>query len=867
MSVTSTSDAVLFVDHEGRPLHFFLPMSLASRNSFKEKIELNGGVIAQSELMPSIIKIGDPAKPQSYDASWLSFRYIDDTLREGALQNPEFYVMDDPVAPLHSARNADPTPTTQRETPLSGGLPNGVGSRGTRTEFTPAEDDILRRIVHRPGVATSGNKIYQLIAQHYGGHSFHSWRDRYIRHMRPIWGAPNDNTAMDVNATDEHILTQSYLRAPHLAERISRSSTPQPRLQQQQELRTPATPPALKKQRAAFSTTDDEILLRAIAEKGETASTYKALGHRHPHHTWESWKNRVKALKKKNSGTMPDPDQTLAFDISDISTSNLENLELSLAPSTASGKQSKASHVDDMESEQVNPNIDPNLQQLQLSMILDDEHQEAFEQQFSQQSQFDTTRDLIMQQQLQNEDQTASPFDFQQTTEDMLLQNLQESVSAVQTRHQPPSRRRSNLKASNALKTTRKRRQINIHDPTADENVGRVSDIEDGSTPTASKTMKGDLPKKRKTRAAAIAAAGRAAALTRTGHHLQTPSKFQVEPSDSNHKSPKSVRHESPGLVHDVAVDTLPEFAVELPEPKTRAARARATSTEAQPSSVPAMDVSDREWAAIQDNTEPAEAFIRIDTVLSEDDIRAEEQIRGALGAPNPRLTRSHQQTLDHIDDGNFVQPSSVRPSDLQAPPLRSSRKRARQEVRATPESSPVAPAISMLTGPHTSADDAYDAPSPTPASPSKSYSQSQFLQDTQAIRGELVDFDFDTTIHGFELGSQEQRHEEEIQMQAHQRKAHWVERQAKLHNITPTDAIDAWNRASGNQSIASKIVSAYGRGESPPRMPGVWTKADDEIIRSADVAAMEQVDRYHEASGGVESRLLFLEQLDELRL
>lgn len=876
----------LFTDPDGEPLRFFLPMSLASRSTFKEKVEQNGGVLVQSELMNNIIKIGDPAKPQSYDASWLNFRYIDDALREGQLQNPEFYVMDNPNHVMNIISPGKIMPTTQRETPISGSLPNGVGSRGTRMEFTPEEDDILRRIVHRPGVATSGNKIYQLIAQQYGGHSFHSWRDRYIRHMRPIWGPPSEEAAMDVNATDDFILTQSYLRAPHVsasdrpsARHASASAAPEEITQAEEELRTPVTPPVIKKQRAAFSTTDDEILLRAIAEKGETASTYKDLGQRHPHHTWESWKNRVKALKKRHNGTLPDPDQMLTMpDLSDISASNME-LEMSMQEHADNMKplqqaaHEHQTHHDQHHQDLVDPNIDPNLQLQQLSMIMDDPNQQAFEQQFDE-GHFDPTQDLNMQQQLQQEDAGGSPFDFQ-STEDMLRHNLQgHTVEDLQLAQQHANEKALNMAlSSNQASIGPGKRQINIHDPSLDENAGPVSDIDDpaSQTQTRGKRAPKRVTKKRKTNAAARAAAERAAAVPKT-QTPATPSRQVEGLSPLNPKSAKQEHHdrEKPALVQAVRDDAAQEFLVDVPEPRTRAARARAASQEPLPGNDILGAVKGKDRAATQPNARSAEPFLRpdqslLDGDLNEDDLRAEEQLRRAITKTVGRHNKAQVPMMPQIEEDAFLQTNELLDPAFAASTPRSNRHRGMREVRATPNSSPIRPPVSQLRAPHDPEREVnfsvdFDPPSPTPASPGKSsFSQSQFLQDTQAIRGE-IDFDFDTTIHELELDSGEQQFQAEVRAAAYQRKLNWIERQMTQHNIPVRDAEDAWNRTSGVQSLAVKVVQAYVEGRSPPRIPGVWMEEDDDIIRSADAKAMEAVDRFHD--GAVESRLSFLDQL-----
>ena len=788
------ADASLFIDPEGQPFRFFLPMSLASRNTFKEKIEGHGGVIVPSELMPNIIKIGDPAKPNSFDSSWLNFRYIDDAIRAGHLQNAEFYVMDNPPHMLNMLQE-EHTAVTQRATPSNGSLPNGVGSRGTRMEFTPEEDDILRRIVHRPGVATSGNKIYQLIASQYGGHSFHSWRDRYIRHMRPIWGPPTEEQVLAVNPTDDFILSQSYLRAPHTSNnRASKSGSAQPRQEQSEikelpeevvdQLGPTETPVTVKKQRASFTSTDDEILLTAIAEKGETAATFKYLGARHPHHTWESWKNRVKALKKRNNGVIPKPD-----DMSRVDTMGEESqADISMQMQPQELPMEAALPLPEDASLPVDPNIDPNLQQLQsLSAILDDPNQAEFEQQFPDSHEYNAQ----LQEQLRQEDAPPTTFDFPET-EQLLRQNLQGHppvASQIQTR--TPARKRG-------APAKRGKRQINIHDPTVDENAGAVSDIEDETQTTRQKPAPREV-KKRKTNAAAKAAALRA--LNSPRPELTTPSK-SIDPS-TQPKSAKQEHHERErlGLVKAVRDDAMAEFVAQEAQEPRRSTRVRGQSQEPQTGRTPA-------------HVEPT----------SEDDAAAAEQIRQA----------QNDDRLQSISEHASLAPKSAKRGKV---------------VRATPNSSPQRPPVSQLRAGVTHSP-IFEAPSPTPASPPKYHSQ--YMPDTQDIRGE-VDFDFDTTIPEIDIDSQHN----DMQIAQEQRKQNWITRQAHDYGISEMDVADAWHKCSGVQSLALKVVEAYAAGSELPQLPGIWSNEDDAVIYSTDARAMEQLYNFH--GNAVDTRIVYL--------
>lgn len=876
----------VFVDEDGDRLRFFLPMSLPSRHSFKEKIEANGGVLVQSELMENIIKIGDPAKPQCFDASWVSFKYIDDAIRAGVLPAPEFYVMPDTMGALRLGHNPGLhiPEFKNRATPSSGGLPNGVGSRGQRMEFTPEEDDVLRRIVHRPGVATSGNKIYQLIAAKYGGHSFHSWRDRYIRHMRPIWGPPTDTDAMDVNPVDHKILEQSYLRAPHAttAERTQERTTAISAVragssEHDQTLTTPATPPAMKKSRAAFSTTDDEILLRALLERGEIAATYKFLGKRHPHHTWESWKNRIKALKKKNNGNLPNL-ETMHPNFATSADDELDPGE----PATAATVQNvKTSSSQQVQHGLVDANIDPTLQSANHMLrplskyIAPDKAQDDFEEQMQGQSAYIPDQQMHLQHQpqvQQQDDPTAQQYRYMAQTEQILAQQMRdETTSALHIPHQGPSKKRDASHLSNDADFERQgTRHINIHDPTLDENAGRVSDIEDATQPPTTNKRPKRVTKKRKTNAAAQAAAARAAAVPRLNHVPMTPSRMSEVPNPSDLRSAKQEHHERErlGLV-DAARDHLnQEFTLASHEPRTRAARARAASQEPQ-SIIPSGYLGHADqWTTLRNETGTAEDFVGTDIPLN--DIST-----GAAGSNDRTRTsgrnlKSHAGSMEQIDENGFLQTddeqtNELLPTGFAIDAIRSGKLTTQQEVLATPNTSPVRLSMSQYkasagTDPGIDFGNEFEPPSPTPDTPNRSFSQSQFLQDTQSIRGDLG-FDFVLNDLG-EYDPEVARKATEAHDSAQIRKANWVERQAKIHRIPLQDAEAAWYQTSGVQSLATKIVQAYSEGKSPQRAPGIWTDEDDRIIQSADAAAIAQVDAYH--GGQMDMRLIFLENMNQ---
>ncbi|ORY61397.1 uncharacterized protein BCR38DRAFT_411274 [Pseudomassariella vexata] len=92
-------------------------------------------------------------------------------------------------APSPSAGRATPTssqPGTQNSRPSGG--PSPGSARATRAKFSEEEDQLLIDYIREckeNGKRLSGNTIYQELAEDFPQHTAHSWRDRYLRHLKP----------------------------------------------------------------------------------------------------------------------------------------------------------------------------------------------------------------------------------------------------------------------------------------------------------------------------------------------------------------------------------------------------------------------------------------------------------------------------------------------------------------------------------------------------------------------------------------------------------------------------------------------------------------------------------------------------------
>lgn len=145
-------------------LKFYIHSQVPLRQSFVEKLKVhpifpsnnqltiltpssqsNGGKVVELESKADVL-IGDPMRPKKAPMSSISYKYIEDCVREGKLLNIE-----SPKYRVHIQPQRRP----------------GVSSNGgkkTRNAFTPEEDTVLVKWVvqqRNAGYATKGNVIYE----------------------------------------------------------------------------------------------------------------------------------------------------------------------------------------------------------------------------------------------------------------------------------------------------------------------------------------------------------------------------------------------------------------------------------------------------------------------------------------------------------------------------------------------------------------------------------------------------------------------------------------------------------------------------------------------------------------------------------
>jgi hypothetical protein len=96
------------------------------------------------------------------------------------------------------AARAEPVPAPQTRqhpppaTASSRSKTPAVAGTG-KVKFTDEDDQLLLEYVEEAGKGKNGNKIYQALAEEHPHHSWHSWRDRYVRHLEPRLRAEASN--------------------------------------------------------------------------------------------------------------------------------------------------------------------------------------------------------------------------------------------------------------------------------------------------------------------------------------------------------------------------------------------------------------------------------------------------------------------------------------------------------------------------------------------------------------------------------------------------------------------------------------------------------------------------------------------------
>jgi hypothetical protein len=245
-------------------LKFFIVQRVPQRSHYVSLVENNGGKVVKLEAQADFL-IADHLRHDA-PAGSLSYKFIEAAVKQGEIPDEE---------PFHANR---------RKSANTASTAAAASKKSTRTPFTDEDDKLLYKLVQKAndqGYAILGNTLYQTLAAHNPRHTFHSWRDRYVKvlSMRPPtgWEAyPDANLpSIDTPPTD---LPSTAL--PRSTARSAITSTPKSRVY---------TP---------YTDEDDQELEAWVARKATQGASlngnviYKELEARNPRHSYHSWRDR-----------------------------------------------------------------------------------------------------------------------------------------------------------------------------------------------------------------------------------------------------------------------------------------------------------------------------------------------------------------------------------------------------------------------------------------------------------------------------------------------------------------------------------------------------------------------------------------------
>ncbi|KAI5467708.1 TRF2-interacting telomeric protein/Rap1 C terminal domain-containing protein [Mariannaea sp. PMI_226] len=144
-------------------IHFWLSQRVPMRKTLEDQIRANGGILVPLEKRADIL-IADHAKAKSAPSGSYSWRFIEDSIKNGYIQIKDRYLIGlDPTLPR----------------PAGG----GGATKGTRTAFTAAEDAALAKwVLAHPN--RTGNKIFQEFEAINPRHPWQSWRNRFVKSLQ-----------------------------------------------------------------------------------------------------------------------------------------------------------------------------------------------------------------------------------------------------------------------------------------------------------------------------------------------------------------------------------------------------------------------------------------------------------------------------------------------------------------------------------------------------------------------------------------------------------------------------------------------------------------------------------------------------------
>ncbi|EPS33933.1 hypothetical protein PDE_08895 [Penicillium oxalicum 114-2] len=147
---------------------FFLSHAIPQRSRLKETIERNGGVVVLLEQDADTILVDHLRKTQTLPANALSYQFVEKSVQNGRLEDPESYRVG---------------PSSSRPMGAS-----NIPAKSTRRSYSLEDDrivfDWLYPLEQAKGAPTHGNNIYKQLAARFPQHTWQSWRTRYLKTLR-----------------------------------------------------------------------------------------------------------------------------------------------------------------------------------------------------------------------------------------------------------------------------------------------------------------------------------------------------------------------------------------------------------------------------------------------------------------------------------------------------------------------------------------------------------------------------------------------------------------------------------------------------------------------------------------------------------
>lgn len=146
---------------------FWFSATVPQRQWYMENVKANGGEVVPLEKQADILLVDHRRKNPAPGTH--SFKYVDLSIRNGKLENLDDHVVGG---------------TSRADRPVGSVT---MAPKGGRNHYTEAEDQFLWNWVkplEEAGGATAGNSIYQQLEALNPRHTYQSWRDRWLKHVR-----------------------------------------------------------------------------------------------------------------------------------------------------------------------------------------------------------------------------------------------------------------------------------------------------------------------------------------------------------------------------------------------------------------------------------------------------------------------------------------------------------------------------------------------------------------------------------------------------------------------------------------------------------------------------------------------------------